>query len=192
MSTPLNIESANDAELIRKLANGDQNAYFEIFETHWERLYGIAKRLLVESEPAKDIVQEVFMSLWEKRESSSIENLEHYLARAVKFAALNAIRNDHFKYSEEINSDLHLVSVTNDLEYQEFESKVNAVIAMLPERCKEVFLLSREQDLTNAEIAKKLNLSQRTVETHISNALKHLRKNIPKDAAIAVFMSLFV
>ncbi len=192
MNSPNNLNLDAEKILLEQLKQGDEDAYFKIFEGNWERLYSIAKRILNDSEAAKDIVQEVFLNLWEKREERNIKNLEHYLARAVKFASLNVIRNNHFKHAEEISQDINLVSVNNELEYKEFESNVNLVIASLPERCKEVFLLSREEELTNSEIAKNLNLSQRTVETHISNALKHLRKNLPKDTAIAVFMGLFI
>ena len=186
-------ENLSVDKLFDRIKQGDENAYYTVFETHWERLYSIAFKILSDKEVAKDIVQEVFLNLWEKRETKDISDLERYLARATKFCALKEIRDDHFSNKEELDEIHEMNAETkNNLELQELQSQINDGIKDLPKKCQEVFLLSREEYLTNSEIAQKLNLSKRTVETHISNALKHLRKKLPKDQLLGIFMSLFI
>lgn len=192
-SDPTYFENASNEELYALLKQGDESAYYQLFERLWEKLYSMAFKILKHKENAKDVVQEIFLSFWEKRATSQIENVEAYLIRSAKFAGLKLLRDDHFKGTEEVGEWTGLAQPQQDaLEYQEFEEQVLTVIDQLPDRCKQVFKLSREQQLTNAEIAEKLNLSQRTVETHISNALKRLRKNLPNAKFMSFFLSLFI
>lgn len=177
-------------ELYNKVVAGDENAYYQIFEMHWERLYSISFKIIEEKEAAKDVVQDIFLKLWENRASKSIDNLEHYLARAAKFASLNNLRNNHFKHATEIDNSIRAVETENNLEYKELEDQVELAISNLPLKCQEVFRLSRQQGLSNDEIAIKLDLSKRTVETHISNALKQLRKTLPKELIMGLIIGL--
>lgn len=169
------------------MANGSENAYYTLFERHWEQLYSNAVHILHNREIAKDVVQEVFLSFWENRGNQPIQNVVGYLNRAAKFKALNEIRDDKANLYEDVEKASELPEGDhNPLDAEELQEQIAEVIQELPERCREVFVLSREEHLTNKEIADRLDLSQRTVETHISNALKHLRKKLPEQLPLLV------
>lgn len=165
-----------DSELLQ-LAIGNRQAFEAIFHRYWKRLYTYAYKIYQEKAVCEDIVQEVFISLWDKNKNSKILNLEAYLLKAVKYKVANHIRSLKFstaqiEYLESIPDEPN-----HHLEYKEFEKKMMSQIELLPQKCKEVFKLSRIEQKSNKEIAQALSLSVRTVETHISNALSFLRKH---------------
>lgn len=187
-----NTDVGTDERLYQQIVAGNDRAYYELFERYWESLYAIGVKILKDRELAKDVVQEVFLSFWENRGQKPIQNVGGYLHRAAKFGALKALRDDKSQFhdgveiAEEIGSHGH-----GTLDSEEFEQQIAQAIEQLPDRCKEVFKLSREEHLTNKEIAEKLDLSQRTVETHISNGLRILREKLPRELpALAMFIFL--
>lgn len=174
------LKEINEQSLLQKIAKGNILAYETLFNTYWKRLYVYAFNVYNNQVLCEDMVQEVFINLWERREQLTISNLDSYLFRSVKYKMANAIRDLKF-------TDNHLHELTqiatknteyNSIEYKEFQKEIDTLINTLPEKCRNVFIMSRYDQLSNAEIATKLNLSIRTVETHISNALKHLKSNI--------------
>lgn len=183
-----------DDQLQQLLNHGRKDAFEVIFERYWKRLYSYAFRIYAEEEICEDIVQEVFISLWEKSETSRILNLEGYLLRAVKYKIANHIRD--LKFTETHLDILQNIpspqQSENGIEYQEFEEKIFKEIQNLPPRSREVFLLSRFEHLSNIEISMKLNISIRTVETHISTALKHLKAHLDIFQFSLVIMGMFL
>lgn len=169
-----------DAGLLDLMKDNNSDAFEVIFERYWKRLYSYAYRIYADEEICEDIVQEVFISLWEKAADSHILNLEGYLLRAVKYKIANHLRDLKFSQAHtDVLQNIPSPSKTEKaLEYQEFENKVFSEIEKLPPRSREVFMLSRFEHLSNTEIAEKLNISIRTVETHISAALKHLKSQL--------------
>jgi RNA polymerase sigma-70 factor, ECF subfamily len=133
-----------------------------------------------DSDIAKDLVQEVFFSLWQKKESIDLsKSVKSYLTSAVRNKCLNYIR-DHKKFSVTIleSEDQYISSPYkqhDNLIEEELRNKINSSIEELPERCREVFMLSRYERLKYQEIADKLNISVKTVETQMSKALQHFR-----------------
>lgn len=172
------IEPEENDALFQRVQNGDHQAYYLIFEENWELLYSIAFRILGDSDIAKDVVQEVFLTIWENRSKTSIKSLGAYLAQATKFGALKMIRDGKSKQHISLDGLDTQAEMHDELEFKEFTEEVKSMLDTLPEKCKAVFLLSRESQMSNQEIADELGLSKRTVETHISNALKHLRKEL--------------
>ena len=183
----------SDDQLQKFLNQGQVRAFEEIFERYWKRLFSYAFRIYQDDKICEDIVQEIFISLWEKSETSHILNLEGYLLRAVKYKIANHIRDLKFTpvHSEILHNIPSPSKVENKLEYDEFELLVRKEIGKLPPKCKSVFLLSRFEDFSNAEIAKKLNISIRTVEKHISDALKHLKSNIHSQELSLIIILMF-
>jgi len=168
-----------DEELQKLIFEGNDAAFSIVFNRYWKKLYSYAFKIYKDEAVCDDIVQEIFISLWKNASNTVILNLEAYLFKSVKYKIANQIRNlkfdqQHIEVLETIpDPGLSL----NDLEYIDFEKNITAQIDKLTPKCREVFLLSRMDHFTNAEIAAKLNLSIHTVEKHISNALKQLRLN---------------
>lgn len=172
----------SDEELQKLVSTGDRFAFEVIYDRYWRRLYSYAYKIYNEEEVCEDIVQELFISLWNNSPNAVILNLEAYLFRAVKYKIANHIRSlkftkDHLDILEGMPTPLKTV---NDVEYKEFETGIMNEIDKLSPKCREVFKLSRFEYLSNSEIAKKLGLSTLTVEKHISNALKELRSSLNK------------
>jgi len=168
-----------DEELQKLIFEGNDAAFSIIFNRYWKRLYLYAFKIYKDEAVCEDMIQEIFISLWKNASSTVILNLEAYLLRAVKYKIANQIRNLKFdrQHTEILESIPDPNLTLNDLEYVDFEKNINDQINKLTPKCREVFLLSRIDHFSNAEIAAKLNLSIHTVEKHISNALKQLRVN---------------
>lgn len=173
------LTTLSDEDLLQLVSNGNENAFAVIFDRYWKRLYHYTFKIYRDEKVCEDIVQEIFISLW-KNSQNTILHLESYLLRAVKYKIANHIRSlkwdsDHLDALEELPT---LQKTVNDIEYKELESDLMEKINLLSPKCKEVFLMSRVEYLSNAEIASRLQLSIHTVEKHISNALKELRSHL--------------
>ncbi len=138
-------------------------------------------RILKDQEASEDLVQDVFVRLWEKRSEINIQiGIQPYLYRAVANAAFNYLKKD--RSLEEFDSDIHESTDHMDsqlqLESQETAQRIHSVIDALPPGCKTIFVLSREDGLSYKEIAETLNISIKTVENQMSKALKILREKL--------------
>ncbi|EKF54406.1 ECF subfamily RNA polymerase sigma-24 subunit [Galbibacter marinus] len=184
-----------DDELLLRIKQNDSQSFKVIFNRYWKRLYFYAYKIYQDSDLCDDCVQDLFVSLWENREHVVILNLEAYLFKAIKYQVSKHVNRLNFQsISPETLSSLSEGStIENTLEYQEFEEEINTKITALPIRCREVFVLSRFQHKTNAEIATQLKISIRTVETHISHALKQLRSQMDESLyLIIIVISIFL
>ncbi|MBK8517521.1 MAG: RNA polymerase sigma-70 factor [Saprospiraceae bacterium] len=141
-------------------------------------------RILKDNVAAEDIVQDVFFGIWRKRDQLVINtSLEAYLKRSCRNRTLNYIRNNHMKWEDEgLLNDQADNSFTSDqyIDAEDLNQKIQEVIAELPEKCGIVFSLSRFEEMSYADIAVELNISVKTVEHHISKALRILREKIFK------------
>lgn len=175
------IDSAKDEiELLRRLKAGDHSALTVIYKHYWENLYKTAYRILQDHDKCADVVQDVFVKVWEIREHLTVEvSLKGYLHSAVRYEVFRCIKTtkvneDIFEFAETLaNKD-----ISDILEYKELSSKIDGIIETLPDRCREIFKLSRKEFLSHKEIAAQLSISTKTVEYHISNALQILRKSL--------------
>jgi RNA polymerase sigma-70 factor (family 1) len=184
----------SDEELQKLIFQENHDAFAIIFDRYWKKLYAYAFKIYKEEEICADIVQEIFISLWKKSANTVILNLEAYLFKAVKYKIANHIRSlkfdrEHLEVLEAIPDPYHTM---DNIEYREFEKGIMAQISQLTPKCREVFLLSRMEHFSNAEIAKKLNLSIHTVEKHISNALKQLRLNGQHYNSLLFYLGAFL
>lgn len=180
-----------DQKLIKQISDGNELAFAHFYDKHWDALFISAYKVLKDKEVCKDIVQEVFLTVWEKPNLGKVQNIKAYLHQTVRFKVLMALRKD--KISEKhLETIQELVANTTEeqLDLKELSENIERSIDSLPEKCRNVFRLSRIEHLTNQEIADKLGISIRTVETHISNALKHIRTNLDSTAAVVALIFL--
>lgn len=166
--------------LIRHLKEGSETAYEILFKDYYLRLVMYAYRFVGDVELSKELVQDLFVTLFEKRESLHIQSsLASYLYKAVHNRSLNYLQAQKSKmnYTKHIlsNAETLDISIEQEMGRTELESALLEAIGALPERCRLIFKLNRFDGLSNSEIAQKLALSKRTVETQISKAIKLLR-----------------
>ncbi|MEM6813808.1 MAG: RNA polymerase sigma-70 factor [Bacteroidota bacterium] len=181
----------SDKQLLDLLKEDNRIAFNELYLRYWEGLYQFAYSVLRIEDASKDVVQDVFFNIWSNRTTQSIDNLQGYLFSSVRFEVIRQLKNGSFtvaheEYLEEISSGNE---VEERINLKELEEKLKAYVETLPEKRKVVFTLSRFKGLSNKEIAEKLDISQRTVEWHISNALNQLRQNFDKVATLLLICS---
>lgn len=148
-----------------------------------KKLCVICFNVVGDRDMAAEIVHNVFLSVWERRDKLVLEGeIEHYLTRAVKLAAMEYIRTstNHRKHLSGIAATLNeLVNTTeDDLAFYELSERIELIASGLPPQCRQVFVLSREQGLSNKGVATSLNISEKTVEAHLSKALKFLKEHL--------------
>lgn|SRR5690606_7264919 len=164
-------------ELMERIKRNDSEAFEELFENLWEPLYRRAKTILLDEDIAKDVVQEVWVDFWQRRDEIVNDNIEAYLMQSTRFRVYkelkrSPLKKDHLTYLDTV--ECH--SSTDDVViFNQTEQMIHHSVDQLPNRCKQIFKMSREEQLSNAEIASQLNISKRTVETQISFAIKNLK-----------------
>lgn len=172
-----------DQELTDLLKKGDYAAFTELFSRYHALLVNFAYKKSRKLDEAEDAVQEVFVSIWERRYELEIKaNLSHYLFRATTNRLLNTMRRHEIM-------DTYIGSLQNfmrssfaDTDHKARENNLNLIIEkeidFLPPRTAEVFRMRRNRYMSNREIAQELNLSEQTIETHMKKALKALRARL--------------
>jgi len=150
-----------------------------LFRQHYEGLGRYAFSILKDQSAAEDVIQKLFSTLWEKRESLQIMDVKSYLYRAVHNFCLNDLkRSKHSNLHVEISDKLAIASTVysnQDVLQNELTQQIENAIDSLPEKCGEVFRLSRMNELSYREISEKLDISIKTVENHMGKALKLMR-----------------
>ncbi len=173
----------SDQELAALLVKGDSTAFAMIYNRYKASLYLHAFRTLRDEDEATDLVQEVFTNLWEKRESFSLKtSIASYLYGAVRNRVFNTIAHQKITsdYANSIQTFLDKGEfITDDLiREKELATIIDKEIAQLPEKMREVFLLSRNTDLSYKKIGEQLKISDKTVKKQVGNAVKILREKI--------------
>ncbi|SOD15338.1 RNA polymerase sigma-70 factor, ECF subfamily [Pedobacter xixiisoli] len=176
-------QQISDTELLQLLQKGDRVAFAELFQRYHQSLYLHAKKMLRDSDEAKDVVQEVFAAIWSKRETLALSGeVAPYLYGATRNRILNIMAHQQVvsKYADSITAFMELgVSYTEDqFREKELAQIIEREIASLPDKMREVFELSRKEELSYKEIAERLNISEHTVKKQAQRALKILRLKI--------------
>lgn len=185
-------------QLAKLLKQGNILAFDEIYKEYCQRLYGFVIKFVKQKEDAEEIVQEVFLKIWESREKLDIySSFEAYLFTMAYNITINLLRKrmHQDKYVNHLKSIQTLQEAADsieEIEYGELTAKVNSLLDQLTPRQREIFYLSREKGLSHDEIAEKLNISANTVKNHLVSSLKFLRSNLDNSLLInALFVSLF-
>nr|WP_255534518.1 RNA polymerase sigma-70 factor [Chryseolinea lacunae] len=167
-----------EEDVIRRMRDGDERAFKLVFDLYYRPLTVFAIKYVGDVEDAKEIVQEFFVRMWSKQATLDIRfSLRMYLYQSVRNACLNFIASDKVEKKRMMGYNYPLVSNDNALEHMmaaEQEEILMQAIDRLPEKCREIFVMSRMNRLSHQAIATQLNISVKTVETQISIALKRL------------------
>ena len=172
-----------EKNIIEGLRSGRESAYRQIFEQYYQKLVVFAHRYLDDMESARDIVQDLFVNLYDSRHSISIQtSLKSYLYSAVKNRCLNQFKQKQVREKHRQMSIFEANVLHPDLEEEmdavELEARIYEIVSKLPDKCRQIYIMSRVDGKQNKEIADELNLSKRTVETQISKALKYLKNSL--------------
>ncbi|MEI6139754.1 MAG: RNA polymerase sigma-70 factor [Mariniphaga sp.] len=178
-------------EIIRRLKTDDKSAVDELFNCYYNRLFHFSKSILKIESNIDDILQEVFVKIWLNRlKISNAETFNSYIFTITKNEVLNLIRANLKENS--LRAEIYVRSVAeeyqtqNPLEFDEIKSAIDKIIATLPEKRQLVFKLSRTEGLPNKEIAHQLGISEKTVEDHITHAIRHIKNSLTEMGVLSL------
>jgi len=188
----LNQLKNNEKHSIQSL---DKAAFELLFRSHFSGLCFFAHKYVKDFDAAKEIVQDAFLNLWEKRDTIDMSRpVKSYLSMSIHNKCTNYLR-DNRKFDQNI---LQIENLTEVAEYDdadtlvevELKNRIDTALKELPEKCRQVFVMNRYEDLKYQQIADKLQISVKTVETQMSKALQHMRIRLAE--YITVFMAMFL
>lgn len=166
----------------------DKTSFDQIYKQYWSKLYIYAFNVLKEKEICEDILQEIFIDLWAKRDNVQITDLNSYLYQSVKYQIFNHFRKS--KYKKQLLMKFNLINkqynVDELYEKKELKAQIKSLISRLPKQRRMIFQMSRYDGFSNKEISENLNISVQTVKNQISESLKFLRKSLKN-----IYMLLF-
>ncbi len=174
-----------DEELFvfNRMVEGDKEAFRFFFEKYYSDLCNLVNLYLHDPVMTEEVVQDIFIYLWEKKENIKIESsLKSYLLRASKNRTLNYIRNEKTKldiynrFNEFDKVDIEMPDIVMDS--NQLREVINAAIDSLPDRCREIYILGKEKSMSYIEISEELGISVKTVEVQMGKALKKLREQL--------------
>ena len=182
-----------DNELIAFLKKDDQQAFTEIYNRYAESLAGFAASKLYNLDDARDILHDMFIKLWEGRDQLNVTStLQSYLFAVIRHRIIDKIRKnitrEEYAAMRQSLADGYEPGVEQQIAEKELKQQIQQALNELPPRVKEIYQLSREQNLTNKEIAEKLDLSEQTVKNQLSVALKYLRQSLGGLASLAFML----
>ncbi|WP_160366786.1 RNA polymerase sigma factor [Sphingobacteruim zhuxiongii] len=174
----MNTENDIDRILVDRLKQSDRKSFEQIYEKYAVQLYSVCYRRIQDIEISNDIIHDILLSLWENRNRKDINNLRAYLFQALRYKIIDTFqqRSKTHKLYESylVNLQQNYIGTDHALRTKLFQELIKAEIDRLPRKMKEVFLLSREQNLTYEQIAQKLGISEQTVRSHMKHALRRL------------------
>lgn len=160
----------------------NRRTFEDVYNRYWEKVYAVCYNNIRDVEVAKEMVQDIFKSLWERRDNLELENVGNYLIRSAKLRTLEYIRNkttrqkiDEFNYQGCVNASN---CTEEQVLFNNLKESVDLLVDSLPCQCKRVYKLSREDGFSNREIAEKLTISERAVEYHITKAMTTLKQKL--------------
>ncbi|WP_293954298.1 MULTISPECIES: RNA polymerase sigma factor [unclassified Sphingobacterium] len=182
--------------ILQRLQQGDRQVFDLIFKSYWDPLLIYLSKLVKDQTDAEDLLQNIFVNLWNKTQSSEIQDIHSWLYGAARKSALFYHRTQG-NQKKLIASILEYIDVTgfslsDQQQGKELQQIIDGEIERLPAKMKEVFLLSRQEQLSYKEIAERLDISDQTVKKQISNALNILRNNLKKQGLYSLLLLLLI
>nr|WP_067061614.1 sigma-70 family RNA polymerase sigma factor [Mucilaginibacter sp. L294] len=184
--------SLNDDELWRNIVAGDNESFAIIYDRYWLRMYKAALHYLRDVYASEEVVQEVFLIIWNKRQTLDIKNFAAYLNSSTRYEVYRRL-----KASKNAFLEFHEGKTACAVVYNEGYEKLNEAdnnnllddcLKDLPKRCREIFYLSKFRQLSNTEIAEQLGINKHTVENQLAIAIKHLKINFSRIAILVLLL----
>ncbi len=173
-----------DGEIWELVKNGDESAFRVLYDRYWSTIYAAAYTYLRDRGASAEIVHDIFLSLWQNRATLEIASFYHYLTAATRYQVYKRRRQDRSPwiiYREQLQETGGPGTVNEgeyNMRFRELEATVTASLRSLPQRCQQIYYMSRKEQLSIAEIAERLGISRRTVENQLTKALQHLRHSL--------------
>lgn len=188
----MGLKSLDDQQLVARLQMSDARAITEIYRRYWKKLLAIAYNHIGDKDDAEEVVQIVFIKLWNRRNEISIGQLPNYLATAVKYSVFTMIQKKNRK--DEVGQLFVMHHQSQDDEEEKIYTRflkqyIKGVVEELPDRCRLVFTYSREEGKTIPEIATTMNIAEKTVEAHLTKALRRIKLSL-KAIGISVLLAI--
>jgi RNA polymerase sigma-70 factor (family 1) len=186
--------SWSDADLLAALYIDDEGSFAEIYRRYCYRLFTVADQKLKRREAAEELVQDLFENLWNRRATHQIEQLEKYLFSALRYRIINYIKAQQVRAGYELYCRLTTseadTTTEEALAHGELSAALLAGVRRLPAKTREIFQLSRLEQYSVAEISGRVNLSEKTVEYHLTKSLKLMRSYL-RDFLVLVALSFW-
>ena len=183
--------TGEDLLIWSRVQDDDPKAFEALFRKYFHTLCLLSKRYTRDITTSREVVQDLFIHLWENRKELEIKtSFRSYMASAVRFNSIRRIRNDN---KVVIFTDLlpdNSQELNDHLEYAELQAAIIRAIEGLPHQCRKVFELSRFELLKHSEIASRLEISVKTVEAHIGKALKHIQQEVGSIFTLLVLLAI--
>ncbi|GGA98724.1 RNA polymerase sigma-70 factor [Puia dinghuensis] len=172
-----------DNQLLLLLKSDDEAAFTEIYQRYWRKLFVVVMHRLGNTEEAREIVQDIFCHLWNKRHSLQLDySLNTYLSAAAKYEVINRLarkdRQQRLQNRLSQNWNEATENTDDQLQFHELQDQLATLVRALPEKCRIVFQLSRDKGYSQKMIASELGIAEKTVEAHLANALRKLRTGL--------------
>ena len=173
------LRTYTDHQLVASLVSGNEKAFDELFRRYWNKAFEVAYGKVKSKAQAEEIVQDIFMDLWNKRTSLSIESFDKYLYSSVRYQALNKIRSQlvHQKYWEYYRTFIPREECTTEktVYFHDLLNRIEERLNQLPRKTKKVFYMNKLEGKSLKDIASRLRLSEKAIEYHLSRSLKELK-----------------
>lgn len=169
------------SDLVKRLSDGDKNAFEAVYLRYWQQVLGICERYIGSREEAAELTQDIFFSLWQRRgQLVPGTNLSGYLHGAAKNQSFNHLRNKQRRERKQVDYKADTVSTTpaEEIQYKELYKACAVTIGSVGEPAKTIFRMSREEQLSHVEIAKAMGMSAKMVNYHIGKTLRLLRHSL--------------
>lgn len=191
----ISLTEHSEDELAGLLKKSSEAAFSEIYRRYWDKLYVVSRKRLDDATEAEEIVQDLFCNLWRKRANFELhKGFNNYFSVAIKFEVINRLQKRARTQSFEKNWSNELTeidrSTQDQLNFNELKQLLELTIKSLPEKCQLVFRLKHEEGYAQKQIAEQLNISEKTVEAHLSKARKTIKDQLGSLSILLFLMNV--
>lgn len=192
------LQDYTDQELLELIAKDDESAFTELYHRYWEDMFIAATKALRSKIEAGDVLQDIFLSIWNRRHELKIEgSFKSYLYTSVRYKVIHYISKDITRYDylvllADVSVNWLPPDAEINLQLKELHQAVNNVVTQMPPKMQQVYILSRQDQLSHKEIADKLSLSVETVKKHIQHALQLIKATLQYVSIIISLHFIFI